>query len=88
MVKVYYKIPDSNNDLQNKVVGMLYENFKLRIQLALAEIEKITEKENGIIIIERTADAAEIRYENFKPETVCIMKYLIAQIKVRQKVRM
>lgn len=87
MVKVYYKIPDSGNDMQNKLVAMAYDILKLRILLAISPIEKITSKENGMIIIERKESEAVIRYENFKPTTVCIMKYLIAQIKEKQKVK-
>lgn len=86
-MNVYYKIPDSDNDQQNKLLGLLYENFRLRILLALAPVEKITRESKGIILIERMEDTVEIRYEGFTPELELICKWHIAQIKEKQKVR-
>jgi hypothetical protein len=69
------------------MLGLLYENYMLRIQLALYPIKVMTDKENGTLFIERQADSIELRYEGFTPELVLIMKFLIAQIKEKQKVR-
>lgn len=66
---------------------MLYENYKLRIALAVASVKKITDKENGMIIIERTQHSIDIRYQGWSPDTELILRYLVAQIKTRQKVR-
>lgn len=86
-MKVYYKIPDSDNEQQNQLIGLLYENFKLRILLACEPVRKMTEKENGIIFIERLEDRIELRYEGFSPELELILKWHIAQIKEKQKAR-
>jgi hypothetical protein len=70
------------------MMGLLYENYSLRIQLALAPVqEKLLDKENGILFIERQAESIELRYEGFSPEAEVIMKFLIAQIKDKQKVK-
>jgi len=86
-LNVYYKIPDSANEEQNKLLGLLYENFRLRILLALAPIEKMTRASKGIILIERMEETVELRYEGFTPELELICKWHIAQIKEKQKVR-
>lgn len=86
-LKVYYKIPDSNNPQQDRMIGLLYENYALRIQLACAPVEKMLAKENGMVIIERLENSIELRYENFSPELELILRWLIAQIKDKQKVR-
>lgn len=86
-MKVYYKIPDSGNEMQNNLISLLYENYKLRILLACAPMSKLTDRENGMIIIERTEDGIELRYEGWSPEVELILKWCIAQIKDNQKVR-
>lgn len=86
-LKVYYKIPDSDNAMQNNIIALLYENYKLRILLACEPVRKLTDKENGMIVIERTEDAIELRYEGWSPEVELILKWCIAQIKEKQKVR-
>ena len=69
------------------MMGLLYENYKLRIMLALYPIRSMTDKSSGVLLIERLADSIELRYEGFTPELELIMKFLIAQIKETQKVR-
>jgi hypothetical protein len=70
------------------MMGLLYENYKLRILLAVAPVKVLTDKEpNGMIIIERTAYSIEVRYEGWTPEVELILKFLIAQIKEVQKVK-
>lgn len=86
-MKVYYKIPDSANEMQNKLLGLLYENYRLRILLACEPVRRMTDKENGIIFIERLEETIELRYEGFSPELELILKWHIAQIKEKQKVR-
>lgn len=86
-LKVYYKIPDSDNAQQNTMIGLLYETLKLRILLACAPVKSLTDKENGMILIERLEDSIELRYEGWSPEVELILKWCIAQIKEKQKVR-
>lgn len=88
-LRIYYKIPDSGSELENRMMALLYENYSLRIQLALAPVQTLMDKEKGIIIIERQVDpdSIELRFENFTKEGELIAKFLIAQIKQRQKVR-
>lgn len=85
-MKVYYKLPDTDNDLESKMIGLLYENMKLRVLLAVQPVKVITDKEDGMILIERTADSIEIRYIGWKPDTELILKSCVAQIKELQKV--
>lgn len=85
-MKVYYQIPDSDNDHQNKLMGLLYENLKLRILLAVEPIKKITDQENGMIVIERLEDSIDLKYVGWSHEVELIIKYCIAQIKDLQKV--
>lgn len=73
--------------MQNKLVGMAYEIMRLRILLACAPVEKLHSKENGIILIERLEDSVEFRYEGFTPELELVLRWLVAQIKEKQKVR-
>lgn len=84
---MYYKIPDSDNAIQNNMIAQAYETLKLRILLACAPVRKLTDKENGMIVIDRTEDAIEIRYEGWSKDTELILRWLIAQIKEKQKVR-
>lgn len=86
-LNIYYKIPDTGSPLESKMMGLLYENYKLRIMLALAPIKAMIDKSAGILLIERLEDSIELRYEGFTPELELIMKFLIAQIKETQKVR-
>lgn len=87
MVRVYYKIPDSDNEVESKIIGLLYENMKLRIELAIQPVRKVIDKEDGMIILERQEHEAVIRYEGLSPEVELICKWCIAQIKEKQKVR-
>lgn len=89
MLRVYYQILDSSNEKQNQMIGLLYENYKLRILLACEPVRKMTDKEDGMIVIERKTDPDEIvlKYEGFSPELELILKWLIAQIKSNQKVK-
>jgi hypothetical protein len=86
-LRIYYKIPDTGSPLESKMMGLLYENYSLRIQLALYPVQKLLDKENGVLLIERLENSIELRYEGFSPEAELIMKFLIAQIKSTQKVR-
>lgn len=84
---MYYKIPDSDNAQQNMLLSLLYENYSLRIQLACESVRKMVDKENGMIVIERLKDSIELRYEGFSPELELILRWHVAQIKEKQKVR-
>ena len=73
-MKIYYKIPDSDNENQNKILGLLYELFKYRLMWHLRSIEKVIREENGIIFIDRTGDDENpmnltYRLEGFTAET-------------------
>lgn len=57
---------------------LLYENMKLRIELAIQPVRSVVDKENGVIIISRREHDAEIVYEGFSPEVELILKYSIA----------
>ena len=87
MVNVYYEIPECNNEQETKLMMLLYENFKLRIELAIQPVRKVVDKEDGMIIIERREHDAEIVYKGFSPEVELILKFCIAGIKKNQKVR-
>lgn len=67
--------------------GLLYENYALRIQLALYPVKALTDKSNGVLFIERQAESIELRYEGFTPELELILKFLIAGIKDAQRVK-
>lgn len=66
---------------------LLYENMKLRIELAIAEVRKVVDKQDGMIIIERREHDAEIVYKGFSSEVELILKHCIAGIKKNQKLR-
>lgn len=87
MVNVYYQIPECNNEMETKLMMLLYENMKLRIELAIQPVRKVVDKEEGMIIIERREHDAEIVYKGFSPEVELILKFCISQIKEKQKVR-
>lgn len=86
-VKVYYNIPGTDNELADKMIGMLYENFKLHILLAVAPVAKITDKEDGMIVIERKENDVEIKYVGWSAEVELILKYCIAGMKEKQKIK-
>ena len=69
------------------MLNLLYENFKLKIQLALAPVEKVTAKENGIIFIDRTENGAELRYEGWSPEVELIIRFMIGQAASEKKLK-
>jgi hypothetical protein len=87
MVNVYYQIPECNNQQETTLMMLLYENMKLRIELAIQPVRKVVDKEDGIILIERQEHSAEIVYKGFSPEVELILKFCIAQIKEKQKLR-
>lgn len=87
-MKIYYNIPGSDNDLADKMLGLLYENFKLHILLAVQPVQVITDKEkNGMIIIERLEHDIELRYVGWSPEVEQILKFLISGMKEKQKIK-
>lgn len=86
-MKVYYIIPDSDNQQQNQLLKLLYENARLHILLAVQPIEKLTEKENGMIVIERMEDSIEFRYEGWSPEVEYLIKFMIGQAVKKQKIK-
>jgi hypothetical protein len=83
-LKIFYKIPDTKSPLESKMFGLLYENYSLRIQLALYPVKKMTDESTGTLIIEQ---GFTLRYEGFTPELALIMKFLIADIKDAQRVK-
>ena len=91
ILKIYYKIPDSANDDQNKIMGLLYENLRLKILLAVQPMEKIYAKYNGKIFIDRIEEnglvRSEIRYEEWPPEVELLLKFCIGKMASEQKVR-
>lgn len=90
-MKIYYQIPDSANADQDKLMGLLYENLKLKILLAVQPMEKIYAKENGKIFIDRVEEnglaRAEIRYEDWPPEVELLLKFCIGKMASERKVR-
>lgn len=66
---------------------LLYENIKLRIELAIQPVRKVIDKEDGMIIIERREHDAEIVYKGLSPEIELICRHCIAGIKKNQKLR-
>lgn len=87
MVNIYYQIPECNNEQETTLMMLLYENFKLRIELAIQPVRKVVDKEDGIILIERQDHSAEIVYKGFSPEVELILRHCIAGIKKNQKLR-
>lgn len=82
-MKVIYKIPDSDNHKQNKLLGLFYDRYALRIKLACGNAMRIIDKENGIVIIQHASETSlEIIYENFSPTTELIIRYCIAGMRV------
>jgi hypothetical protein len=88
-LKVYYKIPDSSSQLQNKMMDLLYENVKMRILRAVEPVKAVVDKENGILIIERSGntDNIEFRYEGFSPAVEIIIRTCISGIKLDKSVK-
>lgn len=90
-LKIYYRIPDSANDNQNKIIDLEYQNFRLKILLAVQPMEKIYAKYNGKIFIDRIEEnglaRAEIRYEDWPPEVELLLKFCIGKMASERKVR-
>lgn len=86
-LNVYYKIPDSDNVLENRLIAPLYEKFKLHILIALAPIEHLTRESKGIILIERMEESIELRFEGFAEPLEIVIKGLLGQMQERQKIR-
>lgn len=90
-MKIYYQIPDSANEDQNRIMGLLYENFRLKILLAVQPMEKVYAKYNGKIFIDRVEEnglaRAEIRYEDWPPEVELLLKFCIGKMASELKVR-
>lgn len=85
-MKVIYKIPDSDNHKQNKLLGLYYGHYTLRIKLACGNAIRIIDKENGIVVIQHASETSlEIVYENFSAETELIIRYCIAGMRVDNK---
>lgn len=73
------------------IMGLMYENLKLKILLAVQPMEKIYANINGKIFIDRVEEnglvSAEIRYEDWPPEVELLLKYCIGKMASERKVR-
>lgn len=68
-------------------MGLIYENLKLKILLAVQPMEKIYAKENGIIFIDRGPDGADIRYEGWSPEVELLLKFCVGKMASEKKIK-
>lgn len=86
-MKIYYKIPDTDNKQLAFFYQIFYENIKLRILLAVRDIRKITDKENGMIVIERTyhPDTIEFHLRGFSPEATLMLRAALTTIRSNDK---
>lgn len=87
-MKIYYQLPDSDNDQHNKLLGLLYENYRLNMMWKLRSLEKKIINENGCIFIDRINEDGEerldIRFEGFSDELILVMKGLLSnQVKTK-----
>lgn len=89
-MKIYYKLPDSDDDKQNKLLHLLYENYKLNMMWKLRHLEKEIVNENGCIFIDRDEEDFEeplkLRFEGFSENLVTVMKGLLSN-KVKTDLR-
>jgi len=78
-MKIYYEILDSDDDLQNEMMRLLYENFKLKLMWMLRELETRIKDENGIIFVDRIniENAPTLRFEGFSVELENMIKAIL-----------
>jgi hypothetical protein len=88
-LKIYYDIPDSDSDVQNKMMHLLYENMRLKILLAVADIKGVVEKENGTLFIERAPGGEELqfRFEGFSPAMELVIRGCISSINKKKELK-
>jgi hypothetical protein len=87
-MKIYYQLPDSDNDQHNKLLGLLYENYRLKMMWKLRSVERQIIKENGCIFIDRVNEGDEerldLRFEGFSDQLKLVMRGLLSnQVKTK-----
>ena len=80
-MKVYYNIPDTDDRTMAAIYKLHYDNLKLRLLLAVTDIKSITDKEKGIVFIDRlyNPDRISFRYEGWTKATEALIKHCIVQ---------
>jgi hypothetical protein len=78
-MKIYYEILDSDDDLQNEMMRLLYENFKLNLMWKLRSLESQIKAQNGIIFIDRIYEHRPpvLRFEGFPNELENMIKIIL-----------
>lgn len=87
-MKIYYNLPDSDDDVQNKMLYLLYENYKLNMMWKLRHIENQIAKEKGCMFIDREGsdEQLSLRFEGFSDNMVTVIKGLLSD-KVKTKLK-
>lgn len=78
-MKIYYDLPDCDNDLEIEAMRLLYENFKLKLMWKLRELESRIKEENGCIFIDRVIEEIppSMRFEGFSIELESMIKAIL-----------
>lgn len=68
---------------------LLYENFKLRILLAIQPVKSIIDKEDGRLYIERNADDSELsfRMEGYSEAMQVVINRFLVTIRPEKAVK-
>lgn len=83
-MKIFYEIPDSDNDRQNKILYLLFENYKLNMMWKLRKIEDLIKKENGSMFLDQVSggessnDMISLRLEGFSENLEIVIRGLLA----------
>jgi hypothetical protein len=89
-MKIFYELPDSDNEREIKLLQLLFENYKLKMMWKLRKIEDAMTKENGSIFLDQvheteTNDAGiQLRFEGFSDQMVIVINGLLAGMPLPQ----